>query len=306
MRLTPLHPLFGVEVHEVDLRSLRADSGYAEIRAAFEEHSLLLFRQQALDDEAHLALGALFGPIEDRSMGGDGPRPRMANVSNRLESGAISPPDSAHTLELMANQLWHTDSTFLPVPALANILAARVLSSSGGETELASTRVGWRELPQVLRTRVQSAVFRHRFAHSRAKVSRELATGERYTRWKDQAWKAVWRNPVNGEDALYIASHVCAVDGLDEQSGAGRRANGVCDSSRTDLYTCLAARRCAHLGRACHRAPRSALAVRRGTYAREHLRLRAGQRRATKHEALNERGDRHCAAAATDDRPFEK
>jgi len=219
MRLTPLHPLFGVEVHEVDLRSLRADSGYAEIRAAFEEHSLLLFRQQALDDEAHLALGALFGPIEDRSMGGDGPRPRMANVSNRLESGAISPPDSAHTLELMANQLWHTDSTFLPVPALANILAARVLSSSGGETELASTRVGWRELPQVLRTRVQSAVFRHRFAHSRAKVSRELATGERYTRWKDQAWKAVWRNPVNGEDALYIASHVCAVDGLDEQSG---------------------------------------------------------------------------------------
>ncbi len=219
MRLTPLHPLFGVEVHEVDLRSLRANSGYAEIRAAFEEHSLLLFRRQALDDEAHLALGALFGPIEDRSMGAGGPKPRMANVSNRLESGAISPPDSAHTLELKANQLWHTDSTFLPVPALANILAARVLSSSGGETELASTRVGWRELPQVLRSKAQSAVFRHRFAHSRAKISRELATREHYTRWKDQVWKAVWRNPVNGENALYIASHVCAVEGLDEQSG---------------------------------------------------------------------------------------
>ena len=147
MHLTPLHPLFGVEVHEVDLRAVHRTSGYAEIRDAFEEHSLLLFRRQNLDDEAHLSLGALFGPIEDRSMGGNGPRPRMANVSNRLESGLISAPDSAHTLDLIANQLWHTDSTFLPVPALANILAARVLSSRGGETELASTRVAWRELP---------------------------------------------------------------------------------------------------------------------------------------------------------------
>ena len=103
LRLTPLHPLFGVEVHAVDLRALRVTSGYAEIRATFEKHSLLLFRRQTLDDEAHLALGALFGPIEDRSMGGDGSRPRMANVSNRLESGAISAPDSAHTLDLETN-----------------------------------------------------------------------------------------------------------------------------------------------------------------------------------------------------------
>lgn len=218
MRLSPLHPLFGVEIQEVELRNLRATSGYAEVRALFEEHSLLLFRQQTLDDEAQLALGTLFGPLEDRSMGGDGPRPRIANVSNRLEDGSISAPDNAHTQELMANQLWHTDSTFLPVPALANVLAARVLSSRGGETELASTRVAWRELPQELRARVQSAVFRHRFSHSRAKISPELATRDHYTRWKEQAWKSVWRNPVNGEDALYIASHVCAVDGLDEPS----------------------------------------------------------------------------------------
>jgi alpha-ketoglutarate-dependent 2,4-dichlorophenoxyacetate dioxygenase len=219
MHLTPLHPLFGVEVHEVDLRAVDRSSGYPEIRAAFEEYSLLLFRRQNLDDEAHLSLGALFGPIEDRSMGRNGPTPSMANVTNRLESGAISARDSAHTLNLIANQLWHTDSTFLPVPALANILAARVLSSSGGETELASTRVAWRELPEALRARARSAVFRHRLTHSRKKISRELATAEEYTRWSEQAWKAVWRNPVNGQEALYIASHVCAVDGLDEESG---------------------------------------------------------------------------------------
>jgi alpha-ketoglutarate-dependent 2,4-dichlorophenoxyacetate dioxygenase len=219
MRLTPLHPLFGVEMHGVDLREVRRASGYREIRDAFEEHSLLLFRGQSLDDEAHLSLGSLFGPVEDRSMGRNGPKPRMDNVTNRLESGAISAPDSAHTLNLTANQLWHTDSTFLPVPALANILAARVLSSRGGETEFASTRVALREMPEATRERARSAVFHHRLTHSRAQVSTELARAEEFTRWKEQLWRAVWRNPVNGEEALYIASHVCAVDGLDERAG---------------------------------------------------------------------------------------
>jgi alpha-ketoglutarate-dependent 2,4-dichlorophenoxyacetate dioxygenase len=219
LQLTPLHPMFGVEVHDVDLREVREAHYYPEIRAAFEQHSLLLFREQRLDDAAHLALGALFGPIEDRSMGRDGPAPRISPVTNRLDSGAISAADSAHTLNLTANQLWHTDSTFLPVPALANILAARVLSSRGGETELASTRVALRDMPAALRSRARTAVFRHRLTHSRAKISRELATAEEFTRWTEQAWKAVWRNPVNGEESLYIASHVAAVDGMDAAAG---------------------------------------------------------------------------------------
>src|SRR5882672_6565331 len=135
LRITTLHPRFGVEIHEVDLRRVTATEGYPAIRQAFEAHSLLLFRDQLLDARAHLALGALFGPIEDRSQGKDGPDPTVSRVTNRGDNEAIAAEDDRRTLNLMANQLWHTDSTFLPVPALANILAARVLSSQGGETE---------------------------------------------------------------------------------------------------------------------------------------------------------------------------
>ena len=216
---TPLHSRFGIEIHDVDLRLVTATDGYPDIRAAFEAHSLLLFRDQRLDDEAHLALGALFGPIEDRSQGADGPKPRMANVTNRLADDRITSEDELHTLNLKANQLWHTDSTFLPVPALANILAARVLSSTGGETEFASTRVAWKDMPESLKARVRHAVLRHRFAHSRGKISPELAKLEQFTKWPDQTWKAIWHNPLNGEDALYIASHAFAVEGLPEAEG---------------------------------------------------------------------------------------
>src|SRR5262249_11874294 len=146
--------------------------------------------------------GALFGPIEDRSQGKNGPDPRVSRVSNRGEEGAIARAEDKQTLDLMANQLWHTGSTFLPVPALANILAARVLSSARGETEFVSTRAAWQEVPERLKTKMRNAVLHHRYAHSRGKVSAELAKEEKFTKWRDQAWKAVWRNPVSGAEAL--------------------------------------------------------------------------------------------------------
>ena len=37
-----------------------------------------------------------------------------------------------------------------------------------------------------------------------------------FNKWPDQHWKPVWKNPVNGREALYIASHAYEVDGYDE------------------------------------------------------------------------------------------
>ena len=32
--------------------------------------------------------------------------------------------------------------------------------------------------------------------------------------WPDRPWKAIWPNPVTGEEALYIASHSFAIEGM--------------------------------------------------------------------------------------------
>ncbi len=218
MKTTPLHDRFGVEIHDIDLNDITAEAGYPKIRDAFETHSLLLFRDQSLGDDAHLAFGALFGPIENRSKG-EIVEPRMSTVTNVRGDDTVAAEHDKQVLNLKANQLWHTDSTFLPVPALANIIAARVVPSTGGETELVSTRAAWRDMPEALKTRARDKVLHHRYAHSRAKVSADLADEELFTMWEDQAWRALWRNPVNGEDAVYIASHAFAVQGLDNAEG---------------------------------------------------------------------------------------
>lgn len=212
MKTSPLHPDFGVEVHDVDLNAVSADSGYADLRRLFDTHSLLLFRDQPLSDAEHLRLAKLFGPIENRT---DDPAERLSPVSNAREGGGVTRRDDPHTLNLIANQLWHTDSTFLPVPALANLLQARVVSSSGGETEFVSTRAGFKRLPAMVQEKLRKTSFRHDYKHSRGEIAGDLTRLEIIRKWPDQHWRAVWPNPANGEEALYIASHVFAVEGMD-------------------------------------------------------------------------------------------
>ena len=221
MKTTPLHPDFAVEVHGVDLRDVTEAALYPDLRALFERHSLLFFRGQHLDDDAHLAFARLFGPIEDRSnVSMDGPVAISCGVSNVAGGGGLYDEDDWRLKDLQGNMFWHTDSTFLPVPALANVLQARVVPSTGGATEFASTRAGFRALPSEIRDRLRQMVFRHRCAHSRTRIDPALGKRDKFTMWPDQRWRAVWTNPETGEEALYVASHVFAVDGMDNEEGA--------------------------------------------------------------------------------------
>ncbi|RBI85945.1 TauD/TfdA family dioxygenase [Rhodosalinus halophilus] len=218
---TPLTPAFGVEVRGVRLDEVTESRLFPEIRAAFEAHSALLFRDQALSPEAHLRLARLFGPIEDRKADerAEGEAFEIPEVSNlRAEGGTWGETDLA-TLNLKANMLWHTDSTFLPVPALTNILVARVVPSEGGATELASTRAAFAAMSPERQDQLRRLRLRHRYSHSRAQISPELAELPMFNKWDDQVWPAVWRNPVNGAEAVYVASHACAVEGMDAAEG---------------------------------------------------------------------------------------
>jgi alpha-ketoglutarate-dependent 2,4-dichlorophenoxyacetate dioxygenase len=214
---SPLTQHFGVEIKGLDLATLDAD-GYARLRTAFEEHSAVLVRNQTLDDAGHLRLARKFGPIEDRLADERkvGEAYKVPEVSNIRHDGSLTGDMDLHTLNLKANMLWHIDSTFLPVPALTNILIARVVTETGGETQLASSRAAWAEMPEKLREQIRSKALWHRYSHSRARISPESAKLPMFHKWPDQRWPAVITNPVNGREALYIASHTFKIDGMDQ------------------------------------------------------------------------------------------
>lgn len=220
--LQPLTPRFGVEVGGVDLSQVTRESGYPALRALFETESLLLFRGQSLSDEAHLRLARLFGPLEDREADtrkADDPL-KVSLVSNVKADGGLTAENDMHTLHLKANMLWHIDSTFMPVPALTNILVARVVTTTGGNTEFASTRAAFRDMARDLQARLRRAVFCHHYSQSRARIAPELAKLPMFNKWPEQRWKAVIANPVTGEEGVYIASHCRRVEGLCDEEGA--------------------------------------------------------------------------------------
>jgi alpha-ketoglutarate-dependent 2,4-dichlorophenoxyacetate dioxygenase len=219
--LTPLTPTFGVEVNGLDLMEVTAENQFPEIRALFEEHSALLFRGQDLSPEKHLELAGLFGPIEDRKADERKPGEKfeIPEVSNVMEDGTTYGEMDLKTLNLKSNFLWHSDSTFLPVPSLVNILVGRIVTTEGGATELASTRAAWAEMPETLKAKIRGRGIWHRYSHSRKKISEELSKLPMFNKWPDQHWNSVWTNPVNGREALYIASHAFAVDGYDAAEG---------------------------------------------------------------------------------------
>lgn len=218
LKTIPLTPSFGVEVTGLPLADFVPSGRFGELRALFEEHSALLFRRQDFGDDAHLELANAFGPIEDRKAderkeGEDFVIPQVTNVT---ADTSLAGDLDMHQLHLESNFLWHSDSTFIMPPALTNILTARIVTTEGGATELASTRAGWAAIPAELRARIEGRGIWHHYSVSRAKISPELAKHPMFHKWPATHLKSVWTNPVNGREALYLASHAYKVDGYDD------------------------------------------------------------------------------------------
>ena len=215
MEVVSLGPGFAAEIRGVGLADVSArHDAYIAVRAAFESHSVLLFRSQPVTDELQIAFSTRFGPLEIAKAASRGEGTPFSILTNIEPDGSLVPPDHKEALRARANQLWHTDSCFKDPPSLASVLSARVISPIGGETEFASMRCAWDRLPEAMRARLADAYAWHDYAHSRGKIATHLASERERASLPPVRWRMRWRNPANGRDSLYLASHTYAIDGL--------------------------------------------------------------------------------------------
>jgi taurine dioxygenase len=124
-----VHPLAGVgaEIHGIDLAGELSNSEFAVIRAAFAEHAVIFFRDQAIDEAQHIAFARRWAPINVNRFFAAHPRhPEIALVSKEQ--------DQRDNI----GGGWHTDHSYDEVPAMGSILVARELPAEGGNTLFAS------------------------------------------------------------------------------------------------------------------------------------------------------------------------
>jgi alpha-ketoglutarate-dependent 2,4-dichlorophenoxyacetate dioxygenase len=219
LTITKLHPFLGARVDGVDLTRPVDAQTFQAVFDAFQEHSVLVFGDQRFDDETQPAFSCRFGPLETtiRAIG------REDRLSDHLVD--LSNVDPDHDDKLIGwgdrrmiyqsgNQLWHTDSSFKPVPAMASLLSGREVPPVGGETEFVSMRHAYATLPEATRRSLEGKVVVHSILYSRSTISKGLFDPAQEKGLPPVRQALVRANPVNGKRSIYIGSHAWYIEGM--------------------------------------------------------------------------------------------
>ena len=214
VQIQPLHPLFAARVTGIDLRDGLDDRDMAGVIDAFERFSVLAFPDQQIDDDIQVAFSERFGPLETTRAGAKGAGGKLIVLTNLDAAGHIVPPTDKQVLNNKANQHWHADSSFKPVPARASMLSAREIPAQGGDTEYASMRAAYAALPQRLKDAVRGRVAVHDFGWSRSRVDPALISDAERADWPPVRQPMVVEGPHG--PALYLGAHAARIEGMDE------------------------------------------------------------------------------------------
>jgi alpha-ketoglutarate-dependent 2,4-dichlorophenoxyacetate dioxygenase len=220
--LYPMTANLGAEVG-VDLSQVDAED-VAAIKQAFWQYAVLIFPNQNLTEEQHVAFAKFIGPIEP-SIGAYRPdaklrlRPDLVDISNLTHRGQIWGENSKVRGLNLANRLWHTDSSFKYLPARASLLYARSIAPIGGHTEFADLRAAYDALPDDMKRNLEGLVAEHALAYSRLRIGFTNFTEAERKELPPVPQVMVRTIPESGRRSLYIASHIGRIRGMPDEAG---------------------------------------------------------------------------------------
>jgi len=166
--IRPLHPVFVGEVAGVDCGTPLSPAEVAAIEAGMDQYAILVFREQNITDEEQIAFTRHFGELESYTTAGHIRRreeqrlgPGMADFSNLDKDGRIMSAEDRVWFFKLGDRLWHSDSSFRPVPAKYSLLSGRVIPSWGANTEFADMRAAYDALDERSKAEVEELVCEH-------------------------------------------------------------------------------------------------------------------------------------------------
>ncbi len=220
----PVTENFAAEIGDLDLARPLDPADLAAIKAAFATYAVLIFPDQQLTQEQHLAFAARFGPLEltiavHRK---DAPlrvRKEFADVSNLNHKDKVWREDSRTRQFQLANRIWHTDSSFKRLPARASLLYARTIPPVGGHTEFADERAAYDALPEAMKRRLEGLVAEHSIFNSRGRLGFSNFSEEERQSLPPVPQALVRVIAESGRKSLYLASHAGRIFGMPEAEG---------------------------------------------------------------------------------------
>jgi len=218
LHLKPLHPVFVAEASGIDLTRPLAPADVRAINGAMNEHGVLVWRGQLLSAQQQIDFATSFGPL-DIGLKRVFKRPerledeRLIDISNVDAQGNVARRDSPKNLSNFANQLWHSDSSFMNPRAAYSMLHCVIKPTWGGDTEFADLRHAYDTLDERTRRQIQDLKAEHYALHTRLLLGDEAYTDEQKKAIAPAVWPLVDTHPGSGRKVLFVGVHARQIVG---------------------------------------------------------------------------------------------
>ena len=145
MKIEQLSTHIGAEISDVHLDDL-GEAEIAEIKKAWLDHKVLVFRDQRITTEAHIAFGGNFGELEIH--------PFADNLDDHPEVIVLEAGGDSSRQNYNAAKDWHIDVSFREKPPMGSILRGKVIPESGGDTRFSNAAAAYEKLESDIKDRV--------------------------------------------------------------------------------------------------------------------------------------------------------
>ncbi|RZJ10874.1 MAG: TauD/TfdA family dioxygenase [Haliea sp.] len=212
LQTTPLHAVFAAQASGIDITKPLAREDVKAINAAMNQHAVLVFRGQPLTAQQQLDFAKHFGPL-DIGLKRVFKRPerledeRLIDISNVDAQGNVAKRDSPKNLSNFANQLWHSDSSFMNPRAAYSMLHCVIKPSWGGNTEFADLRNAYDTLDERTKAELQGLEAEHFALHTRLLLGDDAYTDDQKREIPPAVWPLADRHPGSGRDVLFVGVH---------------------------------------------------------------------------------------------------
>jgi len=202
----PLSPGLGLETSSVDASRPLTHSEFAELERAFFAAQVLVLHAQSLRPSQFVAFARRFGPPEPHVIDQFHHRddPNILILSNRKRNG--EPLGLAD-----AGTYFHTDYSYLKVPARATMLYSIEVPKAGGDTLFADQYAAYDGLSEAMKKRVESLVAIHHYGNRKvademSRVAASPLTAEQKAKMPLITHPIARTHPITGRKALYAVS----------------------------------------------------------------------------------------------------
>jgi taurine dioxygenase len=212
LHIRALAPAIGAEIIGVDLSEPMSDAVFAAVLDCWHRHNVILFRDQHLTEDDQVRFGERFGPpAVSHTRRYTTKNPAVMLISNIRENGQLIgalPDGEMH---------FHTDQCHQERPAMASMLYALEIPSTGGNTLFANAYLAYETLPQPLKKTIEGRKGLNAYDYDNASMKRGTKPREGIPSY----WHPIVRtHPATGRKALYVNRLMTvAIEGLPDAEG---------------------------------------------------------------------------------------